>query len=301
MGLSNRKFVLTSNIYSTGLIRMMMMMMTLMMTAMMILTMTMKYITKVPLDLSTYYLRKIYLKVFVCSKFSSKQRTNRPLFSETAGCHLVWKQCLPIRRASVTCGMFHNMFWRGMISLCLSFYQLRKWWINLMMPGSEAVTTVEFWNSSWRSMFDYVLPIARDQWYTVKVDYGKACETLMLLEVFNQPKTFEETCCQYLLSIYQEQAGDVFSRFTGEDEFIQQLLDDYYFEFAGDRKSEGETDNRETIFYAWTSLNKLLELAVMKSALNCCSIMKYSLINSFRLFPSTFLFRCKQRSTSFPL
>ena len=90
-------------------------------------------------------------------------------------------------------------------------------------------------------MFDYVQLIARDQWYTVKVDYGKACKALMFLEVFNQPKSLKETCCQYLLSIYREQADDVFSRFTGEDKFIQQLLNGYYFEFAGDRKSERES------------------------------------------------------------
>ena len=40
-------------------------------------------------------------------------------------------------------------------------------------------------------MFDYVLPIARDQRYTFKFDYGKACATLMLVEVFNRPKTLK--------------------------------------------------------------------------------------------------------------
>ena len=108
-------------------------------------------------------------------------------------------------------------------------------------------------------MFDYVLPIARDQWYTVKVDYGKACEALMLLEVFNQPKTLKETCCQYLLSIYQEQADDVFSRFTGEDEFIQQLLDGYYFEFAGDKNSE-----REPMLKARKALVQAFKLTIEK-------------------------------------
>ena len=89
-------------------------------------------------------------------------------------------------------------------------------------------------------LYDYVLPIARDQWYRVKVEYGKACEALMLLEVFNQPKSLRERCCQNVLSMYEEQADDIFSRFTGEDEFIKKLVDKYYFEFSGNKKSETE-------------------------------------------------------------
>ena len=78
-------------------------------------------------------------------------------------------------------------------------------------------------------MYDYVLPIARDEVYGVKNEYGRACEALLLLEVFGQPQPMKERCCQILLSIYQDQADDIFSRFSGREYFyletcVQQLF-----------------------------------------------------------------------------
>ena len=109
-------------------------------------------------------------------------------------------------------------------------------------------------------MFDYVPPIARDQWYKVKVDYDKAWEAVMLLEAINWLRTLKERVCHYLFIIYQEQADDVFNRFAREDEFIQTLPDGSYFEFAGSRKCE-----RKPMLKARTAFVQAFKLTIEKT------------------------------------
>lgn len=86
-------------------------------------------------------------------------------------------------------------------------------------------------------MYDYSVSLARNQWYRVYVEYGKATQALMLLEVFNKPRTLQQLCPQHLLSMFQEEADDVLGT-DEEDPFIRYLLDNYYYQYAGDKESE---------------------------------------------------------------
>ena len=65
--------------------------------------------------------------------------------------------------------------------------------------------------------------------YEIRIYFIKTTESLMILEVFNQPKALSSIVPECLLNMYQEQADDLFSC-QWPNEFVEHLVKKFYFQ-----------------------------------------------------------------------
>ena len=94
------------------------------------------------------------------------------------------------------------------------------------------------------ALFGYSVPFEPNQWYRIRARYGKACEALMLVEVFNKPPALQQLCSQFILNMYEEQWREKFGlQCNDENNFCMSLVDRYYFELCNADKDR-EVDTR---------------------------------------------------------
>ena len=91
----------------------------------------------------------------------------------------------------------------------------------------------------------------RDLPYEIRIYFTKTTESLMILEVFNQPKTLSNLVPECLLNMYQEQAEDLFSC-QWPNKFVEHLVEKFYFHNCS--KSSTITDELHPLMITRKSL-----------------------------------------------
>ena len=85
----------------------------------------------------------------------------------------------------------------------------------------------------------------------IRIYFTKTTESLMILEVFNQPKTLSSLVPECLLNMYQEQADDLFSC-QWPNEYVEHLVKKFFFQNCS--KGSTVTDEHHPLMVSRKSL-----------------------------------------------
>ena len=147
--------------------------------------------------------------------------------------------------------------------------KLETIWLNSNTDQSifEFLLIIDFDRGLLRfGLNDKLLPQAvsfhRNIPYEIRIDFAKTTESLMILEVFNQPKTLSGLGSEFLLNMYLEQAEDLFGCQWPED-FAKHLVDEFYFRKCS--KESQFTDERHPMMTARKSLVEAFRITKMPS------------------------------------